>query len=329
MKAAVSMFALFFIWAPQSLAASLEELARAEGEVVFYSSINSDQIKMLTDGFAKKYPYVLVSFYRATGERVMQRILAEAQAGRHAVDVFTVAGIKIQPVKDKGLTARFIPEDSSFYGEGLKDSEGHWTSLLLLLSAMGYNTKLVSPSEAPKRYEDLLSSKWKGKIGIHARDPEWFLNLQRRMGKEKARHFMKGLSTQNPGVQQGHTLLVQLLTAGEYHLASNIYAHTLAREQAKGAPVKWIFEEPVVTYMVPIALAKNARHPNAGKLFINFALSREGQIILRDQEAMPAHKNVDAKAVSLKGLRLFPSDPHMAMDYEDALAEMQVLLGTK
>ncbi|HEY3303705.1 MAG TPA: extracellular solute-binding protein [Candidatus Binatia bacterium] len=311
------------------MAASLEELAKPEGEVVFYSSLNSDQIKALTDGFSKKYLHIKVSFFRATGERIMQRILAEAQAGRHAVDVFTVAGIKIQPIKDRGLTAKFVPEASPFYADGVKDPEGHWTSLLLLLSAMGYNTKLTSPGEAPKKYEDLLSPKWKGKIGIHARDPEWFLNLQRRMGREKARAFLKSLSTQNPGVQQGHTLLVQLLTAGEYHLASNIYAHTLAREQAKGAPVQWIFEEPVVTYMVPIALAKNARHPNAGKVFINFALSREGQILLRDQEAIPAHKNVDAKAVSLKGLRLLPSDPHMAKDYEAALGEMQVLLGTK
>jgi iron(III) transport system substrate-binding protein len=326
---AVTTFLLAFLWVAPSMAVSLEELAKPEGEVVFYSSLNSDQIKALTDGFGKKYPHIKISFYRATGERVMQRILAEAQAGHNAVDVFTVAGIKIQPVKDRGLTAKFIPQENSYYADGLKDPEGHWTSLLLLLSSMGYNTKLTSPGEAPKKYEDLLSPKWKGKIGIHARDPEWFLNLQRRMGREKARDFLKRLSTQNPGVQQGHTLLVQLLTAGEYHVAANIYAHTLAREQVKGAPVQWVFEEPVVTYMVPIALAKNARHPNAGKLFINFALSGEGQVLLREQEAIPAHKNVGAKAFPLKGVRLLPSDPYMAKDYEAALEEMQSLLGTK
>src|SRR5437870_8127142 len=106
--------------------------------------------------------------------------------------------MKIQALKEHGLTAKFIPDENSFYPDGFKDPEGHWTSLLLLLNAMGYNTKLVSPGEAPKKYEDLLHPKWKGKLGIHVRDPEWFLNIERRMGRERAGDFLKKLAAQSP-----------------------------------------------------------------------------------------------------------------------------------
>jgi len=67
--------------------ATLEDAARTEGEVVLYSSLNNEQIVTLMDGFSKKYPFLRPSFYRGTSERVLQRAVTEAKAGRFAVDV--------------------------------------------------------------------------------------------------------------------------------------------------------------------------------------------------------------------------------------------------
>jgi iron(III) transport system substrate-binding protein len=68
---------------------------------------------------------------------------------------------------------------------------------------MAYNTQLVAPNEAPKKYEDLLAPKWKSKIGVNLQDPEWYVNLQRRMGKEKARGFLKALAAHSPACATG------------------------------------------------------------------------------------------------------------------------------
>lgn len=310
-------------------AATVEELAKSEGKVVFYSTLNNEQIKAFTDAFMKKRPYIEISFYRASGDRLLQRIIAEAQAGRHAVDVFSSEGLRMQLVKEKGLTTKFVPNDSHFYSEGFKDADGHWTTLHLLMNSMAYNTRLVPAHEAPRRYEDLLHSKWKGKIGVNPRDPDWYVNLQQRMGKEKAGDFMKGLSAQNPGLHESHNLLTQMLGAGEYHVVSNIYAHAAARAKETGAPVRWIFDEPVITFLHPIALARNAPHPNAGKLFIEFVLSKEGQTVLRNQGRIPARSDVDAKVFDLKKITLFPSDPRLAKEYETALKEMRAIFETR
>src|SRR5919108_560563 len=184
-------------------AAASEDAAKAEGEVVFYSSFNNEQIVPLMDAFKRKYPFIKPSFYRATSERVLQRALTEARAGRHAVDVLTAAGFQAQLLKEAGLTQKFIPAEAAAFDDDFKDPEGHWINVHSLLNTMGYNTQLVRADEAPKKYEDLLAPKWKGKLGVNLQDPEWYVNLQRRMGKDKARGYLKALAAQQPGLRDG------------------------------------------------------------------------------------------------------------------------------
>src|SRR4029077_14709702 len=166
--------------------ATVDESAKAESEVVLYSSLNNEQIVTLVDAFKKKYPNIKPSFYRGTSERVLQRAVTEAKAGRFAVDVVTSAGFQVQLLKDSGLTQRFVPSEASSFNDGFKDPDGHWVSVHSLLNSMAYNTQLVKPNEAPKKYQDLLAPHWKGRLGVNIQDPEWYVSLQRRWSKEKA-----------------------------------------------------------------------------------------------------------------------------------------------
>jgi iron(III) transport system substrate-binding protein len=310
-------------------AATLEESAKIEGEVVLYSSLNNEQIVTLVDAFKKKYPAIKPSFYRATSERVMQRAITEARAGRFAVDVVTSAGFQVQLLKEAGLSQRFVPPEASAYDDGFKDRDGHWINVHSLLNTMAYNTQLVAPNEAPKKYEDLLAPKWKGKIGVNLQDPEWYVNLQRRMGKEKARGFLKALAAQQPGVRDGHNIAAQLLAAGEFHVVTNTYAHIVARIKGQGGPVQYVFDEPVITYVHPVALAKSAPHPNAGKLLMAFILSADGQKMLRDQGRIPGHRDIDPKVFSLRQVKLLASDPGLAKEYGPSGEEMRTIFGAK
>jgi iron(III) transport system substrate-binding protein len=314
---------------PVANAATLEDAARVESEVVLYSSLNNEQIVTLIDAFKKKYPAIKPSFYRATSERVLQRAITEARAGRYTVDVVTAAGFQLQLLKEAGLTQRFVPPEASAYDDGFKDRDGHWINVHSLLNTMAYNTQLVDPNEAPKKYEDLLAPRWKGKIGVNLQDPEWYVNLQRRMGKEKARGFLKALAGQLPGLRDGHNIAAQLLAAGEFHVVSNTYAHIAARIKGQGGPVQYVLDEPVITYVHPIALAKSAPHPNAGKLLMSFILSADGQRMLRDQGRIPGHRDIDPKVFSLRQVKLQASDPSLAKEYGPAGEEMRAIFGTR
>ena len=310
-------------------AATLEDSAKAESEVVLYSSLNNEQIVTLVDVFKKKYPFIKPSFYRGTSERVLQRAVTEAKAGRFAVDVLTSAGFQVQLMKESGLTQRFVPPEASAFDEGFRDPDGHWINVHSLLNSMAYNTQLVRPNEAPKKYGDLLAPRWKGRLGVNVQDPEWYVNLQRRWGKEKARNFLKALAAQQPGIRDGHNITAQLLAAGEFHAVTNTYAHIAARIKGQGGPVQYVFDEPVITYVHPIALAKGAPHPNAGKLLISFILSVDGQRMLRDQGRIPSHRDVDPQVFSLRDIKLFASDPRLAKEYGPAGEEMRAIFGAR
>jgi iron(III) transport system substrate-binding protein len=323
------LFVLVVLSAATARAATLEDSTKTEGEVVLYSSLNNEQIVTLVDAFKKKFPNIKPSFYRGTSDRVLQRAVTESKAGRFAVDVVTSAGFQIQLMKESGLTQRFVPPEASFYDEGFKDPDGHWVNVHSLLNSMAYNTQLVKPQEAPKKYEDLLAPHWKGRLGVNVQDPEWYVNLQRRWGKEKARNFLKALAAQRPGVRDGHNITAQLLAAGEFHAVSNTYAHIAARIKGQGGPVQYVFDEPVITYVHPIALMKAAPHPNSGKLLMSFILSVEGQRMLREQGRIPSHRDVDPQVFSLRNVKLQASDPRLAKDYSAAGDEMRAIFGAR
>ena len=322
---------LFVLWALSSFAhgATLDDAARAEGEVVLYSSLNNEQIVTLVDAFKKKYPAIKPSFYRGTSERVLQRASTEAKAGRFAVDVMTSTGFQVQLMKESGLTQRFVPAEAAAFDDGFKDPDGHWVNVHSLLNSMAYNTQLVKPNEAPKKYEDLLAPRWKGRIGVNLLDPEWYVSLQRRWGKDKARGYLKALAAQQPAVRDGYNITAQLLAAGEFHVVSNTYAHIAARIKGQGGPVQYVFDEPVITYVHPMVLAKGAPHPNAGKLLIGFILSIEGQRMLRDQGRIPAHRDVDPQVFSLRNVKLQASDPRQAKEHGPAAEEMRGIFGVR
>jgi iron(III) transport system substrate-binding protein len=68
----------------------------------------------------------------------------------------------------------------------------------------------------------------------------------------------------------------------------------------KGAPVEWLKVEPISAPMHSVGLTRNAPHPNAGKLLIDFLTSPEGQKTLADVEYIPAMPSVAAKTPTVK-----------------------------
>jgi ABC-type Fe3+ transport system substrate-binding protein len=82
-----------------------------------------------------------------------------------------------------------------------------------------------------------------------------------------------------------------------------------------GGPVESLPLTPVVSRVTPIALGRYAPHPNVGKLFIDFALSEEGQKILRSFGRSSARKGIEPDELQKKGIKLYVSDISLAKDY--------------
>ena len=106
------------------------------------------------------------------------------------------------------------------------------------------------------------------------------------MGEEKGLAFMRELAKQ-VGLRNGRTILAQLVAAGEFKGALSAYSQTFEQMKPAGAPVDWVYLNPVFANIHPVGIASKAPHPNAAKLFIDFVLSKRGQELVRGMNRIP------------------------------------------
>src|SRR5262249_26144657 len=154
---------------------------------------------------------------------------------------------------------------------------------------LGWNTNLVSAAEAPRRYEDLLDPKWRGKLGMEAEDQIWLATLMEHWGEARGQEFFKRITEQQLLIRKGHTLLANLVVAGEVPLTPTLYNHRPEVLKRRGAPIDWRPLEPVVAVAHVISLPRAAPHAHAAMLFIDYLLSTEGQQVLAGLGRIPAH----------------------------------------
>ena len=114
-----------------------------------------------------------------------------------------------------------------------------------------------------------------------------------------------------PQVRTGHTLLAELVAAGEIPLVATIYNHNAERLMVNGAPIKWKALDPTFGRPNAVAVTKRAPRPHAALLFTDFMLSPEGQELLKQRNRVPASTAVETN------LNKFPFhmiDPVIVLD---------------
>ncbi len=304
---------------PASLKASEPEstinAAKKEKNLVVYTSMTIGQMESMLNAFKNKYSFIQTAMFRAVGERLLTKIMTEAQAGRYEFDVVQSAETQIYFLKKKNLLMRYLSPESNYLPKSFVDPQGYWAAVYIMPNVIGYNTQMLKRSEVPKNYEELLNPKWKGKIGMDSTKPEWFVWMLKRMGREKGLAFMKKLAGQDIKLYAGLTLLTNLLASGEFPLVLNDYLHSVEEVKRKGAPVDWVAFDPVFTKFQPIGVGSRTPHPNAAKLFVDFALSLEGQKIIASFARIPTRRGVPTEISGLDKLSYVVDELSAADDF--------------
>ena len=311
--------ALFFTEG-QSLAASVEEVAllksanrekvliegaKKEGKLMFYTGLIVDQVvRPLKQAFEKEYPFLQVEFFRGNSERIAQRVLAEYQAKRYDVDIISGSAATTM-VKQAGYMQRFHSPHLAEYPAELKDAKGFWGTTNVYFMTLGYNTRSVKAGEAPKTYEDLLHPRWKGQMiwstSTGSGAPQFIGNILLTMGEEKGKAYVQKLKQQNIAKSTASARqILDLVIAGEYPLAIQIFNHHAYISKQAGAPVEWQPLEPVTATINTVGLVKNAPRPHAAMLFLDFLLSKRGQKVVQLSNYLPSHPEMPALQADLK-----------------------------
>jgi len=303
---ALVLAALGFSGAARAQDAALIEAAKKEGQVVWSTGLIVNLVvRPLAEGFEKKYG-IKVNATSTSDSETLLRLTNEARAGKYEDDVFDTPGTLVPPLMKAGLMEHYEPASAKIYPPELKDKDGYWTAIFALYLTTGYNTDLVKDSEAPKTFDDLLDPKWKGKMvwtgTTTISGPAGFIaNMLKTKGQEAGMAYLKKLSEQKITALAGQNQRVVLdqVIAGQYAIGLMIYNHHTVISQQKGAPIKWVKMEPLVANLGVVAMPKNAPHPNAAKLFLEYIFSEEGQKVIREANYPPAHPNVPPKDPSI------------------------------
>jgi iron(III) transport system substrate-binding protein len=301
-------------------AQSEEELirgAKKEGQVVFWSSMRIDDSKALATGFEGKYPFVKVDIFRAGGEQIVNRAIAEHMAGKTTYDVLNAFALKV--LQNRGLLQPYAAPEAAHYPNGFKDPQNFWVSLYSGYNVIGYNTKLVPRAEAPKNWEDLLNPRWKGKLGMDDEEYFWYAGMLKYWGQERGKKYMESLAKQELQFRNGHALLADLVSAGEIPVAVVVYPDQIEQMKAKGQQVEWVkTSDPVLVNLAPVGVAAKAPHASAAKLFMNYSISKEGQDILQKARRASARLDVAPLVPDMdpRKLKLVPLDPEIPTSAE-------------
>ncbi len=270
--------------------------AKKEGKLKFMSTVSPSDMAEILAEFKNKYPYIKdIEYTKASHEVRAVRTLVEFKQGRVVTDVMTGLGGTMSHYKEAKalIDLREFPTYAGF-GNNFKDPEGHWMAKNLAYWGIAINTNLVKKADYPKTWEDLaVNPRWKDKaLGIGNRPQLFVLMLWKHWGPEKTKKWDLDLfENQSPQLRkEGMNAMITLLSAGEFHMNFPAATYRVKQLADKGAPVIWYTPEPVLTAGGEIAILRGSPNPNAGKIFLNWFTSKEGQAIsFKHSFLAPAH----------------------------------------
>lgn len=278
---------------------SLVSEAKKENRVVLYGSLGAEVGSALTDAFKKQYG-INVEVFTGSGGEISSKLLAERRSGIYLADVF-VAGstTPLSNLKPAGvlapLTPMFVlpeltdPEaiKKTWYGGELPwvDREGKYLLAFLAFqsSDLAINTNSIKAQDF-KSYKQILNPEWTGKIIQH--DPTIPGNGGRWFGvfgtKLLGLDYMRALVKQKPLITRDQRLIVDWVANGKAAIAIAPRPDTVSEYIKAGASIQphHMSEGNYLTCgSGSLSLIDRAPHPAATKLFINWLLSKEGEIV--------------------------------------------------
>lgn len=302
----------------------LIEGAKKEGQVTFYNS--NTWMAVVSQEFEKKYPFVKVSIWRSDSKDLIKRIFEEYKTGRYIVDIIETSSEAIAVLQRERVLQEYYSPEMHAYEDNVKvkgKTGVYYLADREIYLGLGFNTKFVAVSEAPRSYQDLLDPKWRGKMSIAGGSigPRWLGNVWEAMGRE----FVEKLGQQAIKLQNiTPAALANLVVSGEVPLSPTMFDSNMFTAKRKGAPVEWQALEPVVTNVGFSGMTTRSTHPHAALLFMDYLHSKEGQqVVLKGGISSPRE---DIASAEKKFKKTYFETKYSIEEYEKRFNEWENLM---
>lgn len=274
---------LCLVLASGAFAADMKK-AEAEGRVDFYANMTA--IEPIIADFNSAYSVEGV-YTRISTSKYLATVLTEFSAGKLRADVLQGPLPIIQMLKDKGVLTPYKSPAATGYPDWAK-ADDTIIQFGIEYVAPIYNTELVKPEDVPTRYEDLADPKWFDKIVMpdpasHATTISWLVGLKEAkiFGNDDAwMDFVKGLAANRPMFVKSFGPTPAPIESGEKAIGISMPKYIITKAPA---PLSWAKVDTLLGTTRAIAVAANAPHPEAAKVFVDYWLSTHAMQLLADK----------------------------------------------
>jgi ABC-type Fe3+ transport system substrate-binding protein len=265
--------------------AELIAAAKKEGTLTYYHTTAIDPTAIWTAEFTKKYG-IKTQNVRGPSYPLWERWLTEERVGQHMADVVQITDtVLIEAAHKEGLIADYTP----FSGSGIRPEmkkEGVWYTLFVNAMGIAWNATKVNPEEEKLIREGgwnvLTDPRWKGRIatGTPASGGSSYSYVYMFLGGKRDQFgpdFITKMAALKPQVYESKSPMYDRLAAGEHAIVDQASQSDMGGFYQKGAPVRWVFPKPTPANLTVQTISAKAPHPNAARLFQEWAMSSEGQ----------------------------------------------------
>ncbi len=258
---------------------ALHDAAKQEGEFTWYSGqLNAEAGEAVGRAFTQAYPGVRANVVRSTSQVAFQRLSQDMRAGVAQCDVFSSTDYgHYLFLKREGKLLSFRPAnmDGMIASVRNTDPDNMFHVFYVGLYLIGYNSQKVQPAEVPKGWKDALAPRWLDQLAIgHPGYSGAIGVLAVALKKQFGWDYFKNLERNKPQIGRSADDPVTLLNAGERSVGLGVSSGMMLLSKARGNPLSIVYpEEGTLAVFSPTAIPKNAPHPNAARLFLEFCAS--------------------------------------------------------
>lgn len=287
------------------------EAAKKEGTVVIYG-LGGVQFEPAEKAFEARYPGVDAQGQDQRGRESREKIIAEQSARRVIADVVSGGPDTTTALVQEGFIEAYKSAALQYILPEALDPRGFMSPRTLNVYGIMINTNVIPPADEPKRWLDLTDPKYRGKIAIQ--DPRGSgggATVLQGLLKLHGEDFIRKLGAQNVFIGSDNAQIITELVRGEHGIMMSGTVRNTLDQTKKGAPLKVIRpEEGVAITPISVSVVKNAPHPNAAKLFIDWILSEEGQKVVAEAGDTPSRIGIQAQfpEADLRGQKILPRD---------------------
>jgi len=278
--------------------AALYEAAKKEGTLVFYSALFTKEILDETGkAFTKKYPGISFEGVREKASTVFKKINQELKSGLKVTDVFATTDIsQMLQLKEQKQLLQYKPLGQQNILEPYRhiDPENFYQTSAISPIIIAYNSQKLAAADAPKTWLDLTKDKYldlivTGSGAASGHVGTWALAMQQKYGWDK---YIEKFNKLNPKLRLSINDVIPILVSGERVLGATLLGQAWLRK-VQGDPIEVVYPaDGTVVVVCTVGILKNAPHPNASKLFLNFLMSKEYSELLTTFYEQPLRGDV-------------------------------------